>query len=751
MTRYIDFEEYSDAKIDGTAFDLLIVGSGVAGRTIDRELSGQDLRLLIVESGGLEETPGHEALNAVAVQDNIGREELDYRPDGSRSEQMNFRSPNNHRYDVRCHVFGGFAMARAAEMAQFDAVDLSHREWVPHSGGPLGWDALTHYTARAGRRLDVGPLLTDHRFWMTLRPRVPAEIEALHSFSSCFWQIVPSTDDMTDALRLDDESRRESHQDVTVFFNATTSAIRREDGNVTGVEVVSSLSGKKHCFVSAEFVVLAAGTVENARLLLLSKDGTGAAVGNKHDVVGRYLMGQPSMSLGSFSRPSQSRAASTFGSFPLFAQHRAFMYSHGLSINPCVQEQQRLTNMAVYATVHLSPDDPIQALKRLEKWQGEQHAADLLTVSTSLLLTVSHIGRMLLERKKVPVRLRRCLIDLAALLNESSVARAYIAKGSARKIEQVTLDIVCEQPPLPQNRVTLSEHCDRLGLPIARVTWDAGEQLRHGILTLGSLLARELDVAGIDGFQLSPTVVAGNPAKIALPNVGHSSGTTRMGLDVASSVVDPTCQVHGVNGLCVAGTSVFSTSGHTNPTLMTMALSIRLTDQLRERLASRRLAELKSAFCASDNGPLVLVTGATGDLGTAIVEQLLAKGYRVRDQFHRKLPNEARVEWLRADFSKADLVDAHLDSLLTGVSAVIHLAASGPGTPAMHVTNEVNLERFVQACVRHGIKYFGHASSMSVYGSPTKRLVTESDPLINLDLPLEKQYLKAISRRPHHA
>ncbi|MBB5503639.1 GMC oxidoreductase [Paraburkholderia sp. MM5384-R2] len=405
--------------------------------------------------------------------------------------------------------------------------------------------------------------------------------------------------------------------------------------------------------------------------------------------------------------------------------------------------------MAVYATVHLSPDDPIQALKRLEKWQGEQRAADLLTVSTSPLLTVSHIGRMLLERKKVPVRLRRCLIDLAALLNESSVARAYIAKGSARKIEQVTLDIVCEQPPLPQNRVTLSEHCDRLGLPIARVTWDADEQLRHGILTLGSLLARELEVAGIDGFQLSPTVVAGNPAKIALPNVGHSSGTTQMGLDVASSVVDQTCQVHGINGLYVAGTSVFPTSGHTNPTLMTMALSIGLADQLRERLASRRLAELKSAFCASDNGPLVLVTGATGNLGTAIVEQLLAKGYRVRGQFHRKLPNETRVEWLRADFSKADLVNAHLDSLLTGVSAVIHLAASGPGTPAMHVTNEVNLERFVRACVRHGIKYFGHASSMAVYGSPTKRLVTESDPLINLGLPLEKQYLEGRTMREY--
>ncbi|HQT74874.1 MAG TPA: GMC oxidoreductase, partial [Acidiphilium sp.] len=48
------------------------------------------------------------------------------------------------------------------------------------------------------------------------------------------------------------------------------------------------------------------------------------------------------------------------------------------------------------------------------------------------------------------------------------------------------------------------------------------------------------------------------------------------------SVVDPDCQVHGVAGLFVAGSSVFPTSSHANPTQMIVALALRLADRLRE-------------------------------------------------------------------------------------------------------------------------------------------------------------------------
>jgi choline dehydrogenase-like flavoprotein len=51
----------------------------------------------------------------------------------------------------------------------------------------------------------------------------------------------------------------------------------------------------------------------------------------------------------------------------------------------------------------------------------------------------------------------------------------------------------------------------------------------------------------------------------------------------SQGVVDRNCRVHGVGGLYIAGSSVFPTAGHANPTLMIVALAIRLADWLKRR------------------------------------------------------------------------------------------------------------------------------------------------------------------------
>jgi choline dehydrogenase-like flavoprotein len=64
-------------------------------------------------------------------------------------------------------------------------------------------------------------------------------------------------------------------------------------------------------------------------------------------------------------------------------------------------------------------------------------------------------------------------------------------------------------------------------------------------------------------------------------DMGHTAGTTRMSDNPRLGVVNSNCQVHGVTGLYVAGASVFPTSGHANPTLMIIALAIRLADRIK--------------------------------------------------------------------------------------------------------------------------------------------------------------------------
>ncbi len=63
----------------------------------------------------------------------------------------------------------------------------------------------------------------------------------------------------------------------------------------------------------------------------------------------------------------------------------------------------------------------------------------------------------------------------------------------------------------------------------------------------------------------------------------HQAGTTRMSETAEGGVVDSDLQVHGVRGLYVASTSVLPpTSSQANPTLVGIALGVRLADHLAD-------------------------------------------------------------------------------------------------------------------------------------------------------------------------
>ena len=69
-------------------------------------------------------------------------------------------------------------------------------------------------------------------------------------------------------------------------------------------------------------------------------------------------------------------------------------------------------------------------------------------------------------------------------------------------------------------------------------------------------------------------------------------GTTRMHADPRRGVVDPNCQVHGMENLFIAGSGVFPTVGSDMPTITVVALALRLAAHIR---AGFREAALNSA------------------------------------------------------------------------------------------------------------------------------------------------------------
>jgi choline dehydrogenase-like flavoprotein len=137
-----------------------------------------------------------------------------------------------------------------------------------------------------------------------------------------------------------------------------------------------------------------------------------------------------------------------------------------------------------------------------------------------------------------------------------------------------------EQLPVPENRVELSRDAvDPLGQPRARLHWTIGERDRETMIAMHRLLAGELRRARI-GELASPLLGGEFPA---FQDASHHMGTTRMGADPRTSVVDASCRVHAIDNLFVAGSSVFPTSGYANPTATIAALAIRLADHLKAR------------------------------------------------------------------------------------------------------------------------------------------------------------------------
>ncbi len=128
--------------------------------------------------------------------------------------------------------------------------------------------------------------------------------------------------------------------------------------------------------------------------------------------------------------------------------------------------------------------------------------------------------------------------------------------------------------------------------------------------------------------------------------------------------------------------------------------------------------------------PSVAITGVSGALGRRIVAQLADRSdWEVVGIDTAPFP-EGVVKPRRFTVHRADLRSADCRRLLSGVDAVVHLAAPDPTDPAGGQEQAI-LTRLLAAVTHHGIKQFVMMSSASVYGAYPENAIPllESFPL----------------------
>src|SRR3989344_4886959 len=150
-------------------------------------------------------------------------------------------------------------------------------------------------------------------------------------------------------------------------------------------------------------------------------------------------------------------------------------------------------------------------------------------------------------------------------------------------VKKVKIWNFLEQEPRSENKVSLSDEKDLLGIPKIKLSWSIGELDKKTIVFLHKILDKELQNLGIG--ELKSPLLHDNLASWPISrDASHHMGTTRMGNDPKTSVVDKNCKVHNIDNLYIAGSSVFVTSGYANPTYTIVALATRLAEYIQNKI-----------------------------------------------------------------------------------------------------------------------------------------------------------------------
>ncbi len=516
-------------ELASDVYDVCVIGAGPAGITLALELEPTGMGICLLEAGGETYEPRAQRL-------------LEGTMEGDRYPPLR---------DTRLSALGGTSHVWAGWCRPLDPIDFDPRPGRDGCGWPLGASDLEPYYRRAHEYLGLGAFDYDapgDALRDDLLPIRPADV------AHAVFRVVPRQ------LGARYRGRLEVAQNVHLVLHSPVMRLRMNPGGDCDGACVRGPDGRD-LRIRARRYVLAAGGIENARLLLLSAESPESAPGNSADVLGRYFTDHPFANVGTMHLNAPRALTAYFPRRPAgdtAGPGVAPQVRTTLSLPRHVLEQEGSLNAALFFhpryEAHEVFDHP-EVAALLEVWNK-------------------------LRGKAVPGGLRPYLQRAVRAPHRLVVAGArklLIGAGPGRTWR---CRAMFETESRAENRVTLGVRRDALDRPLAHVDWHLSELDLLNMRSIMGRFDRALRSTGIGWIEFACQDTADGWRSLA-EGGKHHMGTTRMHVSPRSGVVDADCRVHGVSNLYVAGSSVFPSGGYANPTLTIVALAIRLGDHLR--------------------------------------------------------------------------------------------------------------------------------------------------------------------------
>jgi len=464
-------------------YDLCIVGAGPAGITLALEMASVGWKIALLEGGGLEYSDRSQRLYAA-----LGTQTL-------------------WAGSTRLRYFGGTSNHWSGRCRPFDSADFDRPPPGQVPGWPIRYMEIARYLPSAMQILDL-----------------PAEGFAALNEGFEDGQFAADSFALSAPTRFGSKYigtlRQLPNVDLVINCNCVGLKFDAATRQISGVQAVDYSGGRAD--IRARRYVLAAGGIENPRILLASENLVARGVGGR--MVGRCFMEHLNVELGEFICADSERIGSR-----QYYTSEEFVRSHRVGSG---------------------------------------------NVSFNLIDQIRSYGRT------APAKsfLKKLSCDLG-LAEKVQFISTFTCPGTG------LITTLLEQAPMVDgSRVTLSRTTDEIGMRKAQVDWGLSEEDRRSIRTIGIEVAKsfarsQLGLVKLRDYILDPRRV------IPVSPHAHHMGSTRMAHSAEWGVVDADCRVFGTANLYIAGSSIFSTGGGCNPTMPIVQFALRLADHLKTRTA----------------------------------------------------------------------------------------------------------------------------------------------------------------------
>ena len=482
--------------------DVLVVGGGTVGLLLATRLAAAGRHVVVAESGGLTQSGETHPLNDVVM---LG-------------------APYKGAASGRFRCLGGASTRWGGAMSPFLDTDITLRQ--------PGWDSewparLTDFTAYQGEieklfglpespydRPDIMPAATGS---------APAFIPRLAKWPPFRLRNV--------ATLLDAQIKAQNGP--TVWLNATATQFGFDPGGrLVSVEARSG-NGARLLLRPVE-TVIAAGAIESTRLLLLIDHQNDNRVFAPDGVLGRYFHDHVSTETGRLAAADKTALNRVVG----------FRFEGGGMRN-----------------LRFEPGAELRAAHRLPA--GFVHIA----FSTE---TPAGFDVLRSVYRKIQRRDRPTLSDAAGLASASPwLSRAAWWRLKEKRLlfpdnAIFAIHTVVEQEPLAANRIGLApDRVDAFGCPLATIDWRvAGSDVANVAQLTQQFVAawRNSRLGHLAQIEPAPPEALGE-ALSSFGGVYHPGGSTRMGSNAKTGVVDKEFRTFRTPNLSVLSTSVFPSGG----------------------------------------------------------------------------------------------------------------------------------------------------------------------------------------------